>query len=95
MFKQVRNWVAFCLLAVPMMQAQSSAADDLSGAAIASTLIYGLIGLVLFMAGYVLFDKVLKLDLRKELAVDQNTSIGVMMAGVFIGIGIIIAAAMK
>jgi uncharacterized membrane protein YjfL (UPF0719 family) len=97
MLTRLRNWAALCLLTAPITQAAevSAASEGLAVAAILSTLVYGLIGLALFIVGYLLFDKFLKLDLRKELVIDQNTAIGVMMAGVFIGIGLIIAAAMR
>jgi putative membrane protein len=97
MLERVRYWAILCLLTAPITQAAEidAASEGLAVAAILSTLVYGLIGLALFIIGYLLFDKFLKLDLRKELVIDQNTAIGVMMAGVFIGIGIIIAAAMR
>ncbi|MFT5127799.1 MAG: putative membrane protein [Rhodothermales bacterium] len=97
MLKRLQNWAVLCLLTAPITQAAdvSAASEGLAAAAILSTLVYGLIGLSLFVVGYLLFDKLLKLDLRKELVIDQNSAIGVMMAGVFIGIGIIIAAAMR
>ena len=75
--------------------AHTAAEYGLSTLSIVSTLLYGLIGLVLYVAGYFLFDKLMNLDLRRELVVDQNQAVGVMMAGVFIGIAIIITAAMK
>lgn len=89
----MKSIACFVLLTTPVWAADSS--SGLAAEPIIATFVYGLIGLVLYVIGYFLFDKVMKLDLRKELVVDQNTSIGVMMAGVFIGIGIIIAAAMK
>ncbi|PAP79772.1 hypothetical protein B1759_13270 [Rubrivirga sp. SAORIC476] len=44
--------------------------------------------------GYVVFDKVAGLNLRHELVEDQNVAVGVMLAGAFIGIGIVIASVM-
>jgi uncharacterized membrane protein YjfL (UPF0719 family) len=59
-----------------------------------STLVYGLIGILLAVVGYFVFDRLLKLDLRRELVEDQNTALGIMLAGVFIGISIVVAAVM-
>lgn len=60
---------------------------------ITATIFYGALGLVLFIASFFIFDRLLKLDLQRELVEDQNESIGIMLAGMFIGIAIIIAAA--
>ncbi len=50
-------------------------------------------GLALFFVSYHLLARVTPFDLHKELAEDDNTAVGVMVGGMFIGIGIIIGAA--
>jgi uncharacterized membrane protein YjfL (UPF0719 family) len=70
------------------------ASNDLNWYPLLSTFIYGLIGIVLAVAGYFVFDRLLGLDLRRELVEDQNTALGIMLAGVFIGIAIVVAAVM-
>ena len=55
--------------------------------------IYTLFGLILFSLSYWVLEKVAPFDLRKELTEDDNPAVGVMLAGMFIGIGLIIAAA--
>lgn len=72
---------------------QTGQTTELSLLAVLSTLIYGLVGLLLYALGYFIFDRVLRLDLRRELLEDQNQALGIMLGGVFIGIAIIIAAA--
>lgn len=67
--------------------------NDFTLTAVLSTLVYGLIGILLYIVGYILFDKLLRLDLRRELLEDQNQALGIMMGGIFIGIAIVIAAA--
>ena len=53
---------------------------------------YTFIGVVI-MVGCVLFcNYVFKLDLHKELTVDHNTAFGIMLAGLFIAVSIIVAA---
>jgi uncharacterized membrane protein YjfL (UPF0719 family) len=57
--------------------------------------IFTALGLVLFALSYFLIDKCAPFNLNKELTEDDNTAVGVMLAGVFIGIGLIIAAAIR
>lgn len=54
---------------------------------------FSALGIVLFVAGFWLFKKIMPGDLWKELLEDQNTALAVLMAGVAIAIAIIIAAA--
>ncbi len=67
--------------------------DDLSPWVIASTIVYGIIGVVLCVLSYLAFDRLFHLDLQRELVEDQNMAVGIMLAGVFIGIAIVVAAA--
>lgn len=80
----------FTLAAAPLPQTPSEA--DLNLWQIVSSLLYGLIGIALFYLAYIVFDRFLKLDLRRELVVDQNKALGIMLAGLFIGIGLLVAA---
>ena len=73
----------------------TSGSSEFGAEALLSTLLYGVIGIALYVVGYIAFDKIMKLDLRKELVEDQNEALGIMMAGVFIGIGLIIMSAIK
>lgn len=82
------------LLAPTTASAQSGAGSDLSPQTIIATILYGLIGVALCIVGYFLFDKLAGLNLKRELVEDQNIAIGVMLAGAFIGIAIVIAAVM-
>jgi uncharacterized membrane protein YjfL (UPF0719 family) len=58
-----------------------------------SSIVYGLLGIILAILGYFAFDRLAGLDLRRELVEDQNLALGVMLAGVFIGIAIVVSAA--
>lgn len=51
-------------------------------------------GLALFAMSYIIIEKMAPFDLRKELTEDDNPAVGVMLAGVFVGIGIIIGASL-
>lgn len=55
------------------------------------SIIYGLIGIVLLIFGYWIFDKVLtKLDFNEELK-KNNIAMAIVIAGFMIAIGIIIS----
>jgi len=59
-----------------------------------STLLYGVVGILMCVLGYVVFDKVIGLNIKHELVEDQNVAVGIMLAGAFIGIAIVVAAVM-
>lgn len=61
---------------------------------ILATLLYAIIGLILMMVGYYLFDKITPFDLTKELAEDQNIAVAIVVAVIKMGIVAIIIAAM-
>ena len=66
---------------------------DNLGSNFIAAVVFALLGVVLFVAGFIIFDKITPGSLWKELLEDQNTALGVLMAGVAIAIAIIIAAA--
>lgn len=84
-----------CIGAVPALAADGAAGGtgSLSLWPILSTLAYSAIGMVVLLVAFKLFDLVTPYKLHKELAEDQNTAVGVMLAGLFIALSIIIAAA--
>lgn len=55
--------------------------------------IFTAIGIVLFVVGFVIFDKLTPGSLWKEILDEHNTALAVLMAGVAIAFAIIIAAA--
>ena len=59
---------------------------------IVATLIYSLLGLVVALFGYKVYDWITPFDLRKELEIDQNTSLGIVAGSIILGLCIIIAA---
>ena len=60
---------------------------------VAAAVIFALLGIFLFILGFIVFDRITPGSLWKELLEDQNTAIGVLMGCVAIAIAIIIAAA--
>jgi putative membrane protein len=58
-----------------------------------AAVLFAIIGVVLFVVAFMVFDKLTPGSLWKELIEDQNTAIGVLMGAVAIAPAIIIAAA--
>jgi uncharacterized membrane protein YjfL (UPF0719 family) len=57
-----------------------------------NSVVYAVLGVVIFIAAYKLMEAILPFSLRKELAEDQNTAVGILLGSVMIGLAIIIAA---
>ncbi len=60
-----------------------------------STLIFSLIGLVLFALAFWIMGKVTPFSIRKEIEDDHNTALAIVIASVIIGIALIVAAAVQ
>jgi len=58
-----------------------------------ATVIYSLLGIVIFAFGFFLMNKLSPFSLRKEIEDDQNTALGIVMGSVTLGLAIVIAAA--
>jgi uncharacterized membrane protein YjfL (UPF0719 family) len=57
------------------------------------TIIYSGIGVVVFAIAFFVIVKVTPFSIRKEIEEDQNTSLGIMIGSVIIGLSFIIASA--
>lgn len=57
------------------------------------TLIFSLLGLAIALFGYFVYHWIVPFDLRKELEIDQNTSLGIVAGSIILGLCIIVAAA--
>jgi len=60
---------------------------------VVAAVVFALIGIVLFILAFMVFDKLTPGSLWKELLDDQNTALGILMAGIAIALAIILAAA--
>jgi len=60
---------------------------------IVESLVFSIVGLVILMIGYKVFDFVTPYHLDKQIADENNTAAGVALAGVLIALGLIVAAA--
>jgi uncharacterized membrane protein YjfL (UPF0719 family) len=65
----------------------------LNPAMMLSTVIYALLGVVIFALAFALFNKLMPFSVRKEIEDDQNTALGIIIGAFLIGLAIIISAA--
>lgn len=71
------------------MNEQTSPLIDL--AALLSTVVYSVLGIVLMVLTIVVVNKLFNLRLHHELVTEHNVAFGIMIAGLAVAIGIIIA----
>ena len=65
---------------------------DLSTNLLAAVL-FALLGIVIFVIAFVVVDKLTPGDLWHDIIRDRNTAVAIVMAGISIGLSIILAAA--
>ena len=66
---------------------------DLRPGLILGTLVYSLIGMLIFAFSFWIFNKVIPFSIRKEIEDDQNTALGIIIGSLLIGQAVIVAAA--
>ncbi len=57
--------------------------------------LFSALGLGVFASAFWVMGKCAPFSVKKEIAEDQNTALGIVMASVIVGIAIIVAAALK
>ena len=65
------------------------------GEAAVNTAVFAAIGLAVFGLAFWLIVKIAPFSVKKEIEDDQNTALAIIIAGVLIGISLIIAAAIS
>jgi uncharacterized membrane protein YjfL (UPF0719 family) len=60
---------------------------------LANSILYALLGIVIFVAGFIVVDKLTPYDLWKELIDNKNVALAIVVAAIALGISIVIAAA--
>jgi uncharacterized membrane protein YjfL (UPF0719 family) len=58
-----------------------------------ASLVYSVIGLVVFVLGFVIIDRLTPYNLWEQIVKEKNMALAIVVGGVSIGISIIIAAA--
>jgi putative membrane protein len=61
--------------------------------ALVATLAYSVLGLVIFVASFLVMNALSPFSIRKEIEEDQNTALAIVIGSVILGLSIIIAAA--
>jgi putative membrane protein len=67
--------------------------DWLKPAVVLGSVLYAVIGVVVLWASFVIIDKLTPYKLWEEIVEHKNVALGVVVAGMFIAIGQIVAAA--
>jgi len=67
--------------------------EYLKPAALVGTLVYSGIGIMIMVIAFVVIDKLTPYDLWKELCENRNQPVATLAAAIFLGVAIIIAAA--
>ncbi|MAP13025.1 MAG: DUF350 domain-containing protein [Gammaproteobacteria bacterium] len=68
---------------------------DLSLDQILASIVYSVIGIVVFLLAYAILEKLTPFSIRKEIEEDQNTALGIVIGSCFIALAIIISAAIS
>ena len=66
---------------------------DNLGEAVVSSAVFAGIGIVVFGLAFWIMNKLAPFSIKKEIEEDHNVSLAIIMAGVIIGVSLIIAAA--
>jgi putative membrane protein len=68
---------------------------DHIGEAVVSSSVFAGIGLVVFGLCFWVMNKLAPFSVKKEIEEDQNTALAIIMAGVIIGVSLIISASIQ
>lgn len=63
--------------------------------ALLQSLLFSAVGLVVFVVGIWVIRMILPFDVHKEIEVDQNVALGIVMASFILGLALIVAAAIQ
>ncbi len=63
--------------------------------AVGSSLVFGMIGIVIAVVGFKLFDLITPFNLEKEMCENKNVAVGILCGAIVLGICHIIAASMS
>ncbi len=61
--------------------------------AVVGSVVYSIIGIVMFAASFLIIRMMTPFSLRKEIEEDQNTALAILIGSVIIGLSLIISAA--
>lgn len=64
-------------------------------AEIVSTLVYSVIGIVVFMGTFFIVEKLTPFSIRKQLVEEKNVAIGIVMGALVLGIAMLISSSIS
>jgi uncharacterized membrane protein YjfL (UPF0719 family) len=67
--------------------------DWLHPAVVLGTVLYAVIGVLVLWLAFLIIDKITPYDLWKEICENRNNALAIVVAGMFIALGLIVAAA--
>ena len=62
---------------------------------VVDSVIYSVLGTVVLLASFYFIEKILPFSMRKEIADDQNVSLGIILGAFIIGLSLIISSAIR
>ena len=62
---------------------------------VVDSILYSLLGTVVLLVFFYLIEKVMPFSMRKEIAEDHNTALGIILGAFIIGLSMIISAAIR
>ena len=62
---------------------------------VVDSIVYSLLGTVILLVSFYAIEKVMPFSMRKEIAEDHNTALGIILGAFIIGLSMIIAAAIR
>jgi putative membrane protein len=65
----------------------------LSWTSILTSIVYGLLGLILLLIGYYIYEIITPFSVKEELVSHRNVAVGIVAAAFILGMAIVIAAA--
>jgi len=68
-------------------------ADLINLSSVFNSLLYSVLGIVVFWVSFIIVDKITPYDLWREIVEERNTALAIIVAATALGISIIVAAA--
>lgn len=84
---------ALCAVAPAVAHAANGKGIALDWNEVLATAVYGTLGILLAIGAFFLFELVTPFSVKKELTEDDNLAMGVVIGSMFLGVSIIVAAA--
>ena len=87
-------WLALPAAAQDTAAGQSAGSHLVLGDILA-TVVYGVIGILLAIGGFLVFELITPFSVNKELSEDHNVAVGIVVAAMFLGIAFIVGMALS